>query len=146
MQNLVIVSPSLLAKGPLVEAEIYPNEISFLRHKNQEFHQPGLHVKLLIDTGSNISGLNRELIDRLQLPLYGDKAEIDGAGGSISLNRYRCVLYMRIFGTKALPMDIVEGYFDEVPYDGVLGRDVLQYCTLQFDGPNNVFRLSAPGF
>ncbi len=146
MQNLVIVSPSLLAKGPLVEAEIYPNEISFLRHKNQEFHQPGLRVKLLIDTGSNISGLDRELIDRLQLPLYGDKAEIDGAGGPVSLNRYRCVFYMRIFGTKALPMDIVEGCFDEVPYDGVLGRDVLQYCNLQFDGPNNVFRLSAPGF
>jgi predicted aspartyl protease len=146
MQNLVIISPSLLAKGPLVEAEIYPNEISFLRHKNREFHQPGLQVKLLIDTGSNISGLNREMIDRLQLPLYGDRAEIEGAGGSISLNRYRCVLYLRIFGTKALPMDIVEGSFNETPYDGVLGRDVLQYCTLQFDGPNNVFRLSAPGF
>ncbi len=146
MQNLVIVSPSLLSKGPLVEVEIYPNEISFLRHKNQEFHQPGLRVKLLIDTGSNISGLDRELIDRLQLPRYGDKAEIDGAGGNVSLNRYRCILYMRIFGTKALPMDIVEGCFDEVPYDGVLGRDVLQYCTLHFDGPNNVYRLSAPGF
>lgn len=146
MQNLVIVSPSLLAKGPLVDAEIYPNETSFLRHKNKEARQQVISVKLLIDTGSNISGLNRELIDQLQLPMYGEKAEIDGTGGLISLNRYRCVLYMRVFGSKALPLDIVEGRFDEVPYDGVLGRDVLQYCNLQFDGPNNVFRLSAPGF
>jgi Aspartyl protease len=146
MQKLVIISPSLLTKGPLVDAEIYPNEISFLRHKNEEARQTLLSVKLLIDTGSNISGLNRELIDQLQLPMYGEKAEIDGTGGLISLNRYRCVLYMGIFGTKALPMDIVEGCFDEVPYDGVLGRDVLQYCNLLFDGPNNVFRLSAPGF
>ena len=146
MQNLVIVSSSLLVRGPLVDAEIYPNETSFLRHKNQEHPHTCLKVKLLVDTGSNISGLNRELIDRLQLPMYGEKAEIDGSGGLISLNRYRCVLFMRIFGTKALPMDIVEGCFDEVPYDGVLGRDVLQFCNLQFDGPNNVFRLSAPGF
>jgi hypothetical protein len=53
---------------------------------------------------------------------------------------------MGIFGMKALPIDIVEGDFEQSDYDGVLGRDVLRHCRMEFDGPSNAFRLSAPGF
>jgi hypothetical protein len=28
----------------------------------------------------------------------------------------------------------------------VIGRDVLQFCKLEFNGPGNSFRMSAPGF
>jgi predicted aspartyl protease len=146
MENLVIVSPDLYLRGAMVETEIYPSEIIFLEHKNRLSRRPMLKVNMLLDTGSNISGLDRSLIDQLQLPLYTEKACVDGAGGLISLNLYRCVLYLDIFNQKALPLDIVEGNFDDTPYQGVIGRDVLQYCLMQYDGPSNSFRLSAPGF
>lgn len=146
MQKLVIVSPSLYVKGPLVDAEIFPDEKSFLQQKNRSSSNKGLSISMLVDTGSNISGLHRSLIEHLQLPMYREKARIDGAGGMFSLDRFRCVLYMDIFGQKALPLDIVEGDFEHAAYDGVLGRDVLQFCKLEFDGPSNAFRLSAPGF
>lgn len=146
MRQMVIVSPSLYVKGPLIRAEVYTSEESFLQSKNDGGAPLGIEVNLLVDTGSNISGLHRSLIEKLQLPMYRDKVSIDGAGGMFSLDRFRCVLYLGIFGTKALPLDIVEGDFGLSDYDGVLGRDVLQYCKLEFDGPSNAFRLSAPGF
>lgn len=146
MEKMVIMTPSLFDKGALVEAEIYPNEQSFLKHKNQG--QPGtIHsVKMLLDTGSNISGLDRRLIEMLQLPHYSGKAFVDGAGGLTTLNMYRCVLYLEIFNQKALPLDILEGRFENSPYDGVIGRDVLRFCSMHYDGPSNCFRLSAPDF
>jgi len=146
MENLVIVSPNLYTRGAMVETEIYPSERVFLEHKNQLSRKPMIKVKMLLDTGSNISGLDRILIDQLQLPLYSEKASVDGAGGLISLNLYRCVLYLNIFRQKALPLDIVEGRFGNSPYQGVIGRDVLKYCHMHYDGPSNSFRLSAPGF
>lgn len=146
MEKLVIMTPSLYDKGALVEAEIYQDNRSFLKHKNHD--QPGTvyKVKMLLDTGSNISALDRDLIDRLQLPHYSGKAFVDGAGGLTSLNCYRCVLYLDIFQQKALPLDILEGRFENSPYDGVIGRDVLRFCSMHYDGPSNCFRLSAPDF
>lgn len=146
MENLVIVSPDLYIRGAMVETEIYPSEMVFLEHKNRFSGKPMVKVNMLLDTGSNISGLDRNLIDHLQLPLYSEKASVDGAGGLISLNLYRCVLYLNIFRHKALPIDIVEGRFGNSPYQGVIGRDVLQFCHMHYDGPSNSFRLSAPGF
>lgn len=146
MEKLVIVTPHLFDKGALVEAEIYPNESSFLKHKNEQLLQVERRVRMLLDTGSNISGLDRTLIDRFQLPSYSEKSFVDGAGGRASLSRYRCILYLDIFGMKALPIDILEGRFEDSPYDGVIGRDVLRYCQMHYDGPSNCFRLSATGF
>ena len=146
MEKLVIITPNLYTKGPLVETEIYPNEKTFLEHKNDRIKKRRSKVKMLVDTGSNISGLDRKLIDHLQLPSYSDKASVEGAGGITELNLFRCVIYLDIFRTKALPIDIVEGNFENSPYFGVIGRDVLRFCNFQFDGPSNSFRISAPGF
>jgi|GEM_PF-1532561 predicted aspartyl protease len=158
----------------MIEVEIFANENQFLRSKNEledrdDFTQhslqrdpfrgrfkgagnpsrhpgTGIRTRMLVDTGSNISGLHRHLIETLQLPMYHEKARIEAAGGLVSLHRFRCVMYMDIFGQKALPLDIVEGDFEGAEYDGVIGRDVLQFCKLEFNGPGNSFRMSAPGF
>jgi hypothetical protein len=146
MQKLVIVTPALYHEGALVKAEIYPSERTFFKIKNGELQAQANSFSMLLDTGSNISALDRQLIDMLQLPSYNEKAYVDGAGGLTSLHRYRCVLYLDIFGHKALPLDILEGRFENSPYDGVIGRDVLQFCQMNYDGPANSFKLSAPNF
>jgi hypothetical protein len=122
MQKLVIVTPALYNEGALVKAEIYPSERTFLKIKNGELQAQARSFSMLLDTGSN------------------------GAGGLTSLHRYRCILYLDIFGQKALPLDILEGRFENSPYDGVIGRDVLQFCQMNYDGPANSFKLSAPNF
>lgn len=147
MEHSIQTDPDLLNHGPLVLAEIFPNEQAFLTYKNQLEGQIRMEqVKLLIDTGSNISGLDQRIIERLQLKHYAEKSFVDGAGGRTSLNRYKCILYIHAFGSKALPIDILEGQFENSPYDGVIGRDVLRFCQLHYDGPSNRFTLIAPDF
>jgi hypothetical protein len=48
----------LLEHGPVVEAEIFPDEAAFLKNKNFGTRENFVKVRLLIDTGSNISGLD----------------------------------------------------------------------------------------
>ncbi len=134
---------SLEHQGPVIEAEIHTDEISFLSIKNHQGYDVYSKVKLLIDTGSNISGLDRHYIKRLQLNEYNELATVDGMGGLYQLKRYRCILYLPIFRDKALPIDVVEGDYANAPYHGVIGRDVLRFCSFTYDGWSNTFKLIA---
>lgn len=135
-----------LESGPIAVAEIYVDELSFLQTKNEWSNAPYARVRMLIDTGSSISGIDKNIIKTLKLPKYNGCSEVDGVGGIHSLNRYRCVLFLNIFGLKGLPIDVLEGDYSGSPYDGVLGRDVLQFCSFNFNGPSNTFDIKAPGF
>lgn len=137
---------SLEHLGPIIEAEIYSSESSFLNIKNNHSIDTFSKVKLLIDTGSNISGLDRQFIQRLQLTRYNEHATVNGVGGTHQLRCYRCILYLPIFETKALPIDVVEGDYRNSPYHGVIGRDVLRFCSFTYDGRSNTFELAAVDF
>jgi predicted aspartyl protease len=146
MKNPPFNKQNLFLHGPVFEGEVYANEHSFLSHKNQRRVEPYAPVRLLIDTGSNISGLDYRIIDKLKLPKYESPAEVDGVGGIHRVGLYRCVLFLSIFGMKGLPLDVVAGDYHNSPYNGVIGRDVLQYCRFTFDGPGNSFALEAIDF
>jgi hypothetical protein len=138
---------NLLEHGPVVEAEIFSSEASFLQLKNFGTEENFAKVHLLIDTGSNISGLDRAFIHRLQLPSLAQKEEwADGPTGMWKVKRYCCVLYLPIFDTKALNIEVLEGDYQRSHIHGVLGRDILQYCHFLYDGKNNSFRLEAREF
>jgi hypothetical protein len=137
----------ILSNGPVVEARIYPDERTFRDFAQHPQGQPRVEkVRMLVDTGANISAIHFDIIQRLQLPSYAERVLVEAAGGRTSLSRYRCVLHLPVFGRKGLPLDILEGRFDDSPYQGVIGRDVLRFCKLIYDGLSNQFRLTAPGF
>lgn len=138
--------PNLLDHGPLIEGEVYADEIAFLGVKNDFAAFPQEKVRLLVDTGSNISGLDSQIVERLGLRPYDGHAEVSGVGGTHQILRYRCIFFTKIFGQKGLPIDIVEGDFSHSAYHGVIGRDVLQYCKLIYDGPSNAFTIEALDF
>jgi hypothetical protein len=135
-----------LETGPIVSGEIHVDEKSFLLNKNMLGFCPFAKVKLLVDTGSNISGIDRRIIQGLKLPQYQENSEVNGVGGTHSLSRYRCVLFLKIFGMKGLPLDVLEGDYSNSPYDGIIGRDVLQFCSFKYHGPSNSFELKAINF
>jgi len=135
--------PSLEDVGPIVEAEVHTSGESFLNIKNNYAKNEFSTVKLLIDTGSNISGLDRRFIKTLALQKYHSFASVDGVGGVHELSRYKCVLYLPIFQDKALPIDVIEGNYTNAPYDGIIGRDVLRFCSFTYDGWSNTFKLMA---
>lgn len=138
---------TLLDHGPVVEAEIFPDVDAFLKLKNFGTPESFAPVKLLIDTGSNISGLDHRIISALQLPSFSDAEEwVHGQGGSWQVERFGCVLYLPIFRKKALNIEVLAGNYKEAAIDGVLGRDVLRFCELRYDGVKNAFSLAAKGF
>ncbi|MEN9598843.1 MAG: hypothetical protein RL596_1154 [Bacteroidota bacterium] len=143
MQGLQLTISSLQDHGPVVEAEIHTDEETFLSIKNNNGYNKFSTVKLLIDTGSNISGIDKNIINRLQLNRYKDDATVDGVGGRHEFKLYRCILYLSIFREKALPIDVIEGDYSNAPYDGVIGRDVLRYCSFAYDGWSDTFKLVA---
>jgi hypothetical protein len=132
--------------GPIARGEIYADEHSFLLNKNSRIAAPCVKVKLLVDTGANISGIDWRIISALNLNRYDENLEVNGVGGTHSLNRFRCVLFLNIFGLKGLPIDVVEGNYSGSPYDGIIGRDVLQFCSFRYHGPTNTFELQALDF
>jgi hypothetical protein len=137
----------LTETGPIIEAELFANEESFLKMKNLGTPETFAVVKLLIDTGSNISGLDHSLIKFLSLNPYKDSQDwVHGQGGSWQVVRYSCVLYLPIFKKKALTIDVLEGQYRGAAFDGILGRDVLQFCDFRYNGINNSFSLVAKGF
>jgi len=137
----------LLEHGPVVEAEIFPDEAAFLKNKNFGTRENFVKVRLLIDTGSNISGLDIQHIQSLSLQPYQNTEEwVQGNGGKWRVIRYGCVLYLPVFKKKALNIDILEGSYRESNIDGVLGRDILRYCHFKYNGITNEFQLVAKGF
>lgn len=137
---------NLLDHGPLLEGEVYRDPSAFLMSKNGMALLPVAHVRLLVDTGSNISGLDSSIIDTLGLHPYDNIAEVNGVGGMHKIRRFSCVLFAGIFGHKGLPIDVVEGDFSHSSYHGVIGRDVLRYCKMVYDGPLNAFSIEALNF
>jgi hypothetical protein len=146
MKNPLQKPRNLLVHGPLLDGEVFQDELSFLAGKNNQTLAPSVKVKLLVDTGSNISGLDKSIISKLGLVQYSDRAMVDGVGGTHSTGRFRCILFLNIFGRKGLPLDVLEGDFEKSQYNGIIGRDVLQYCQLSYDGPSNQFSLTAIDF
>lgn len=137
----------LLEEGPIVEAEVFRDEAAFLKLKNFGTPEKFAKVRLLIDTGSNISGLDKSFIDQLNLAPYSDAEEwVYNNTGSRKVVRYGCVLYLPVFKRKALTIDILEGNYAAFQIDGVLGRDILRYCNFKYNGISNQFQLEAKGF
>lgn len=143
MHGIQITIPTLQDSGPIIEAEIYRDDASFLSIKNLQSAEIFCKAKLLIDTGSNISGLDIKIIKQLKLKQYKDDATVDGVGGLHELKFYKAILYLPIFQQQALPIDIVEGNYSNSPYDGIIGRDVLRFCSFVYDGWSNTFKLVA---
>jgi hypothetical protein len=138
---------NLAETGPVIEAELFASEEAFLKLKNYGSPESFARVRLLIDTGSNISGLDHSIIKLLNLSPYPETDEwVKGQGGSWQVLRYNCVLFLPIFKKKAVSFDVLGGQFKGSGFDGVLGRDVLRFCEFKYDGIRNNFTLTAKGF
>jgi hypothetical protein len=142
--NATATYKNLVETGPVTQAEIFASEEAFLKSKNFGTPESFAPVRLLIDTGSNISGLDQSVIRILQLTSLNNGEEwVRSHVQNWQVQRYNCVLYLPIFNTQALRVEVLGGHFKESGYDGVLGRDVLRFCEFKYDGINNSFSLTA---
>lgn len=131
----------LLHTGAVIEATIFATEKSTTTQ--QQAPAISATAKLLIDTGANISGLDKKIIQHTGLIAYPSSELVDGVGGLQVVSRYKAYLQIPSVNSNLMSIDLLEGDFCYSPYDGVIGRDVLQYFHFEYDGINNRFLLSA---
>jgi len=145
MKSLFKIDPELVLKGPIVLAEVYPDRKTFIDLKNAKADVDHYTIKLLIDTGADKTSLDIRIIKKLNL-IKGNEATVIGHSNESALkNQYDCLLYMGIFKTIALPINVLDHNYEgqNVGFDGVLGRDLLKYFSFVYDGWNSTFKLTS---
>jgi|SRR5579872_1324949 len=101
--------------------------------------------KAIIDTGSDISAVSLPILQLLGVPPVLETMT-QGIGGSVSVHLYRVSL--NIFDSQnvnapwiphptLLVMELVPG----IPFDVLIGMDVIRACKMTVDGPGNYFML-----
>jgi hypothetical protein len=99
--------------------------------------------KGLIDTGSDVTAVSLPILQQLGIPVVR-QTTTQGIGGSVLVNLYRVSLHILDMQNVGLPwvseasllvMELAPG----IPFDVLLGMDVLLTCKMFLDGPARQF-------
>lgn len=106
---------------------------------------PPITGRALIDTGSDISAVALPLLRQLQLlPLRS--VSTHGVGGTVQVNLFEVSLHILdarnvhqpwLSQPSLVVMELAPG----IPFDALIGMDVIRTCKLQVDGPGGNFTL-----
>jgi len=101
--------------------------------------------KALIDTGSDISAVALPILQQLGVPVLRSTST-QGIGGSLPVNLYKFSLHILDVQNVGLPwlsqpslvvMELASG----VPFDALIGMDIIRTCKMIVDGPGHQFTL-----
>ena len=100
----------------------------------------------LVDTGSNISVINRHVIDTLRLSSTGN-ANVRSVNSGVdfeSRDTYDvCLAFAKPMVTAMhANLRVVEGSFSGRNFNAIIGRDILCKCLFFYNGPDRTFSLS----
>ncbi len=101
--------------------------------------------RALIDTGSDITAVSLPILQQLGVPSVL-RTTTQSIGGAIAVNLYRVSLHIFDPRNVALPWLpqptlLVMELAPSVPYDALIGMDILRTCKMLVDGPADVFTL-----
>jgi len=132
----------LLAAGPGLQISVGPS-----RELINAFTPLGAHVasphlvSALIDTGAHSTVLNPDVISRLGIKPVGVAAIVTpSTTAALTCNRYHINVY---FSEDFVVENVfaIEAPMGGVPYQCLIGRDILRLATLTYAGPRNEFTL-----
>jgi hypothetical protein len=101
--------------------------------------------KAIIDTGSDVSAVGLPIIQQLGIPVL-HRASTRGIGGSFPVDLYEVSLHILDVQNVGLPwlsqpylvvMELPSG----IPFEALIGMDVIRTCKLLVDGPAGRFTL-----
>jgi predicted aspartyl protease len=132
----------LVAAGPGLQISVGPSRelMNALTPLGTRFAPPQL-VAALIDTGASSTVLNPEVIARLNIKPVGVATIVTPSTTSaVICNRYHINVY---FSEDFVVENVfaIEAPMGGVPYQCLIGRDILRFATLVYAGPRNQFTL-----
>jgi predicted aspartyl protease len=98
-------------------------------------------VRLLVDTGASGTMISKLIADALSLDLKGQR-EVKFGSNTIDVDVFQADLRFPNTNISFSDMKISELPNPSQIYDGVLGREILNQCSLFYDGTNGLFTLT----
>ena len=125
------------ARGPLMSVLIQ-NPLDILN--SGEPHHFGLppptSIMALIDTGAGISVVSKTFARTIKLRLTSEGSQIKTLGAMLEGAEYAAAVSFPGTGLRPLvPIRLFSGDFIREPFSCLIGRDILQYWKVTFDGP-----------
>ncbi len=133
--------PHLLQNGPICQIVLKLSDptVGELRLEKQQI--PSIAVQALIDTGASTTAISQRIVDHLRLVPRGTAKVYTSNQSSEIRNAFDVSLE---FDTDAyIPLlRVLNANLQDHSIDCLIGRDVLQYGRLFYDGPKKQITLS----
>jgi hypothetical protein len=146
-----IIRESVVASdGPIVRVRFHFSDQELFKRRSAGLAtaQP-VEVNALIDTGAEMTCLDVALVRRIGLPPAAvGLANVPATGGLNAASDYDASVAIlhpsgRPSNNLVIPELLITGLqMNTTGYDAVIGRDVLAYCILVYDGPTGAFVLT----
>jgi len=137
-----ILNENLLGNNllPIIEVTVLPSKavVQFLKNSNGKV--PRESVSALIDTGASNSCITSKIARNLILNPT-DRKEVSTPAGKSKRLFYDVGIILPGLFPDSMEVQAIEVKLIKVPYQVLLGRDILNYCTLFYNGLTNQFTL-----
>lgn len=128
--------------GPIIDVTLYPAaEVVTKYNLDKGERIPSKPCVALIDTGASMSAIDTPLVDELNL-ISRDLISVQTPAGISNHYTYDVGIQLpKEMGFKTFFIEVTGSILTHQPYDILIGRDILQNCTLIFNGWDNSFQL-----
>lgn len=141
MPSLFKRPANLHNEGACVDIRIYPpvNVLSEYRDKSMEM--PFRPCRGLIDTGASISAIDPSIAGALNLIVRNNIPVLTPSGTSHHFTYDVGFMLPSELGFKIYFIEVTGAELAQQGFDVLIGRDILQYLTLIYNGADNSFQL-----
>jgi len=126
--------------GPIIEVTLLPPQpvVQYLESRNQKV--PSKKVKALIDTGASCSCITKVIARTLKLE-QRDMQLVRTPSGKSKRPLYDIGVILPVSSPETIEVQAIGAIIKNPNYQVLIGRDVLNYCTLFYNGKGNAFTL-----
>lgn len=128
--------------GPIIEVVLVPPPPVVERLQSEGKKSPSKKVIALIDTGASGSCINEPISKELGL-IVRDIVPVQTPSGTSKQGVYDVGFLLILPGiiTSPLIIQALSSDLTNQPYQALIGRDILNYCTLIYNGWDNSYQL-----
>ena len=133
-------SPNLQIEGPVIQVVIFPSLAHCLNLQENNRELPSFKARALIDTGASSSCITQAIVNTLNISPH-DFIDVLTPAGRVEQEIYDIGIGLPISNNIIIPVTSPCANLSGQNIDVLLGRDILNRCTLFYNGADNSFVL-----